>query len=537
MAAGPSFLGLFCFLFTAMLFFGGCAAFAVLLCTGGGRRVLRGGALVMLAVIVGFLILRTYAYRRHERVVTEATQRAAEARTAELRAEAVLEEALRDRQQSLDEVATQLDPHPASVTLELCLHADRLHKVASSPAAIAAIVAKILATADGNGDHQQDLARVPLKDLLKLDVALDNEQRVALADIVQVGRRRVPGEYRPEDTIHVRLEGVEPQEVVRLLELSARLVERAVAAADDPLHSLVSVERDSDMQGFSIRVPARDVRRIAAQLMLPAALDRQAETLRDELAAVAPSEPVAAETTAETVTAKPAEEQDTEATAAVAENAHEQAEAAHDVDLTVGASLDDSSPRAATDAHRQRPDWVDAGEVRLPNGIFRMTSAAGPFSSTEECFQTVPSMTRGIVARYVGRFLGNEAASRLDVPPSFVESVLLKDQWIGEIESETLGTTMYEIHVLVEFDDAARRQLERMWHEQRLEQRLTLTVAASGLVLLLLGTTFGYLKLDTATRGFYSGRLKLAAGAIFAAAATTLASVLGLLLASVLGRL
>jgi hypothetical protein len=44
------------------------------------------------------------------------------------------------------------------------------------------------------------------------------------------------------------------------------------------------------------------------------------------------------------------------------------------------------------------------------------------------------------------------------------------------------------------------------------------------LLLVLLGTAFGYLKLDTATKGYYSGRLKLAATAVIltAAAATAL---------------
>jgi hypothetical protein len=45
------------------------------------------------------------------------------------------------------------------------------------------------------------------------------------------------------------------------------------------------------------------------------------------------------------------------------------------------------------------------------------------------------------------------------------------------------------------------------------------------LLLVLIGTAFGYLKLDTLTKGYYSGRLKLAATAVIltAAAATALA--------------
>jgi hypothetical protein len=36
--------------------------------------------------------------------------------------------------------------------------------------------------------------------------------------------------------------------------------------------------------------------------------------------------------------------------------------------------------------------------------------------------------------------------------------------------------------------------------------------AGVGLLLAFVGTVFGYLKLDTATRGYYSGRLRFVAG-------------------------
>jgi hypothetical protein len=248
--------------------------------------------------------------------------------------------------------------------------------------------------------------------------------------------------------------------------------------------------------------------------MLPAALEATTVTPPVELGEIAAAETTAVELV-EAASAPPEKEIIAEATT--------------EPDLSSSTSLDDTRSVVAVEDDRTRPDWVGVGEERLPNGVFRMTSTAGPYSSTEECFQTIAGQTQGIVIRYVGRLLGSEAAAQLKVPQGFVESALIKDQWIGEVESATLGTTMYEMHVLVEFDDAARRQLELMWHQAQIQERLAMTGAASGLVLLLLGTTFGYLKLDTATRGFYSGRLKLAAGAIAAAATAALAGVLGVL--------
>ncbi len=49
------------------------------------------------------------------------------------------------------------------------------------------------------------------------------------------------------------------------------------------------------------------------------------------------------------------------------------------------------------------------------------------------------------------------------------------------------------------------------------EDRLWLTGGVVALIFTLLGTVFGYLKIDTATRGYYSGWLKLAAVGIVGA--------------------
>ena len=61
-------------------------------------------------------------------------------------------------------------------------------------------------------------------------------------------------------------------------------------------------------------------------------------------------------------------------------------------------------------------------------------------------------------------------------------------------------------------------------HQQALvAERLKYTAVATGGLFGLLATVFGYLKLDTLTRGYYTGRLRMAA------AMTILALVAGLL--------
>jgi hypothetical protein len=89
------------------------------------------------------------------------------------------------------------------------------------------------------------------------------------------------------------------------------------------------------------------------------------------------------------------------------------------------------------------------------------------------------------------------------------------------------GEEAWETHILLKFDHSDRQYIEQQWQQMRLGSNLRYTGAGAGIVLGLLGTLFGYLKLDTATRGYYSGRLKLATGAMMAAITT-----LGILLAA-----
>lgn len=491
-------------MFAAMVVFAGVVGALLLFCTRGGRRFVGVGVLLTLAFLLstGIYLFRSEAHNvRARRAALEAEQRTVADR---LRAEI-------EARLGGDALRKKAKQRRETVTVEIRWHADRFEGLASSPTAIAEAVTSILVALDEMTSNQSEFADGSLKHLLDTAVPIDDGRTVRLGELAQVvALRRVGAAENSEGTVHVRLEGVDPHQVATLLDQATSLVERAMASADDTLQSLASIDRDDDARGFVIRFPALDARQVASRLILPANLDapatKAAEVPNTETADdSAEIRPVAAEEALKPEVAVPQEP-----ALPLAPEVAPAAAASADVARVQG----------------ERPDWVDQGEVRLPNGIYRMTSRSGPYSSTEECFAEAPGMVHGMVTRYVGRLFGREAQEQLKVPGSWIESVLVKDQWIGEVESEALGTTMYEMHVLVEFDDAARRELAAMWHKERLDRRLAMTGTASGLVLLLLGTTFGYLKLDTATRGFYSGRLKLVAGAIVAGAGVVLVQLL-----------
>src|SRR5205085_5286398 len=76
---------------------------------------------------------------------------------------------------------------------------------------------------------------------------------------------------------------------------------------------------------------------------------------------------------------------------------------------------------------------------------------------------------------------------------------------------------MHENFALLEFGPEFRNELDRRWTQVRATSRLAQTGLVSGAGLLLLGSIFGYFRLDNATRGYYTGRLQfMTAAAILA---------------------
>lgn len=131
--------------------------------------------------------------------------------------------------------------------------------------------------------------------------------------------------------------------------------------------------------------------------------------------------------------------------------------------------------------------------------------------SEEDCKSALESEIREATDTYVNRFLKNDHASTLlnlrsrntvpEITERFEEQVVV-----------TAGT-MYQSHALLAFDEHFRDAVSAQWGEVRAFSRLMQAGLGAAVVILLLGTMFGYFKLDTATRGYYTGRLQFAAAA------------------------
>jgi hypothetical protein len=174
-----------------------------------------------------------------------------------------------------------------------------------------------------------------------------------------------------------------------------------------------------------------------------------------------------------------------------------------------------------------RPEWI--GQTSgLQGEVYRHIGYVGPYETAGECDREEPEEVRLAVRLYAEELLPiHFPGAEIDTALAYASleqiapTVSIYDE---TIDSPTLGP-MIQRHLKVEFDGTVKRQIVAGYREAVVSRRLAFTGVYSGLALACLGAMFGYLRLDTATRGYYSGRLKAATGAFLLAAAATGAAV------------
>ncbi len=151
------------------------------------------------------------------------------------------------------------------------------------------------------------------------------------------------------------------------------------------------------------------------------------------------------------------------------------------------------------------------------------------YFSSQETESDLDSAMEDAVSRYVNNYLGESNASLLiRHDTEFIRSNLVKEQFEEVWNVKQFDKKMYRRHVLLDFNDSFRSRIDGEWRDVvQTSKVLTTGLGAFGL-LGLMGVAFAYLRLDTVTKGRYSGRLQ------FVAAAAILAlSAAGVLFANV----
>lgn len=183
-----------------------------------------------------------------------------------------------------------------------------------------------------------------------------------------------------------------------------------------------------------------------------------------------------------------------------------------------------SSSDANTDepAGPRRPAWMDRPMGRV-DGLYRTRATVGPWMSRTECERELPDVLRGAVATYADHLLGEGKGRFVSLPMSYIHEHIVRGEW-EERRQDTIHT-MISLHYLLEFDPETNHAIEANYRQSVVQSRLGYLSAGGGALVGLLTIVFGYLKLDTLTRGYYTGRLRLTA----ATAILVLAVIAGLL--------
>ena len=168
----------------------------------------------------------------------------------------------------------------------------------------------------------------------------------------------------------------------------------------------------------------------------------------------------------------------------------------------------------ATPIGGARPAWVDLPpEQRVgSDGVLRLVGTTMALEPTpQDSYTAADGVVHELFEQYVRRVYGSLAVDKVRLPREITVGNVVS--WTEPKESSATGMTMYETHVMLTLDQHARHVIEERLQSIEIGRRVRLGGAGAGLLLGLIATLWGYLKLDTASRGFYSWRLKLAAGA------------------------
>jgi hypothetical protein len=163
------------------------------------------------------------------------------------------------------------------------------------------------------------------------------------------------------------------------------------------------------------------------------------------------------------------------------------------------------------------------GEPVETGGIHTWPVASGVQLSKEACRRALDEQLELAVKRYLERVVvgRDNVAAWLGYDSRYIRTNLLRpENTYHEIIQTSVGPAQ-QTHALLEFDGAFRQQTQERWRELRAASRLLQTALVAAVVLGVIAAFFGYFRLDTATRGFYTRRLQLTAAiAILALIAT-----------------
>jgi uncharacterized integral membrane protein len=158
------------------------------------------------------------------------------------------------------------------------------------------------------------------------------------------------------------------------------------------------------------------------------------------------------------------------------------------------------------------PSWITQ-PVAADGPVHYLLVESDPALNVNECRRGLDEKLEAAVNEYIDDYLSVAGASRLvsyDAETIRTRLVRPTEQYTGRIKIRSLDP-MLQSWARLSIDQDFRNELDERWRAERRKARLLQTVLFGGGAMAVLALVFGFFSIDTATRGYYTGRLRLAA--------------------------
>ena len=177
----------------------------------------------------------------------------------------------------------------------------------------------------------------------------------------------------------------------------------------------------------------------------------------------------------------------------------------------------EDSSLADSELSESAPVETASAPDAMSDGVFRKTITVGRFPSVDECSYELDIQLLATAHDYVASQLGQEAAKSFEVDLGYLrDEVVVEWQDNNQPRSVTPladPVDMYQITAKLEFTPRVKSDIQEMYRQSVVQRRIWYTGGVSILVLSLIATVFSYLKVDLATSGAHTNRLKMIATA------------------------
>jgi hypothetical protein len=187
--------------------------------------------------------------------------------------------------------------------------------------------------------------------------------------------------------------------------------------------------------------------------------------------------------------------------------------------IAAEADLQIEAPADTVEIPPGRPAWVGA-DPNTRGKVHTVAVSSGPYKKEGQAKRALDEAIEKATAEYICDQLGSAHAAlllRYDAATIKERCLRSANQYHDVARyTEPVGD-MHEHFVLLEFSPKFRQELDGRWAQVKATSRVLQTGLVSVSVLMLLGSVFGYFRLDNATRGYYTGRLQfMTAAAVLA---------------------